>query len=281
MMKQILPSMALLIFILFLSLTLDVGGVGSSSNWIALMIVAGGALSFAFLVYPWRNLLQTARMVKKTFHPLDNPHDTVLAVAHLARSYRQGWDIRNLERQGNDLPPGLLKTGVELIACRYDRKKMKQVLHQETAAIQGQYEEAMKMIHCLSQAALSLGLIGTAVHFFHFYGFSLDLGELSGFGAAAFLSIFYGILVGKLGFVPLANRMKDHCSEEMFRLDLIQEGILGIQDLEHPRSIRFRLESRLAPQDIGSSIVQLPEIETVRPEEVALESKRIGSILVN
>jgi chemotaxis protein MotA len=279
--KQVIPSTALLIFLLLLSLTLDMGGVRSSSNWIALMIVAGGILSVALLVYPWRNLIQTARMVKKTFHPLDKPNDTILAVAHLARSYRQGWDIRNLERQGKDLPPGLLKTGVELIACRCDRNQIEQGLHQEATAIQGQYEEAMKMIHRLSQVALSLGLIGTVVHFIRFYGLRLDLGELAGFGAAAFLNIFYGVLVGKLGLVPLANRMKEYCSEEMFRLDLIQEGILGIQDLEHPRSIRFRLESRLAPQDIGNSIVQAPEIEVVRPEEVALESRRIGSILVN
>ncbi len=281
MIKQVIPSTALLICILLLSLTLDMGGVGSSSNWIALMVTAGGVLSVALLGYPWRNLIHTARMVKKTFHPLDKPHDTILAIAHLARSYRQGWDIRNLERQGKNLPPGLLKTGVELIACRYDRNKVKQVLHQEATAIQGQYEEAMKMIYRLSQAALSLGLIGTVVHFIRFYGLSFDLAEPAGFGAAAFLSIFYGVLVGKLGLVPLANRMKEHCSGEMFRLDLIQEGILGIQDLEHPRSIRFRLESRLAPQDIRNSIVQAPEIEIVRPEEVALESKRIGSILVN
>jgi len=281
MMKQVIPSTALLIFILLLSLTLDMGGVGSSSNWIALMIVTGGALSVALLVYPWKNLIQTARMVKKTFHLSEKPHDTILAVAHLARSYRQGWDVRNLERQGKDLPPGLLKTGVELIACRYDRNKMKQVLHQEATAIRGQYEEAMKMIHHLSQAALSLGLVGTVVSFIRFYGLSLNPGELAGFGAAAFLGIFYGVLVGKLGLVPLANRMKEHCSEEMFRLDLIQEGILGIRDLEHPRSIRFRLESRLAPQDTGNSIVQAPEIKIVRPGEAALGSKRIGSILVN
>lgn len=278
--RQIISS-AVLFISLFVSFHLDIGGVGWLSNLKALSFVIGGTLAIALMIYPWKSLVYTTRMVKKTFHPLDKPNATILAIVHLARSYRQGWDVRNLERQGKDLPPGLLKTGVELIACRCDRNKMKQVLHQEAISVQEQYENAMKMIHHLSQMALSLGLIGTFVNSIRFYGLSRDLQELAGFAAAASLSIFYGVLLGKLGLVPLADRMKGYCSKEIFRLDLIQEGMMGIQDLEHPRSIRFRLESHLAPRATIDSTVQPPEFEIARPEEVALESKRIGSILVN
>jgi flagellar motor component MotA len=70
-------------------------------------------------------------------------------------------------------------------------------------------------------------------------------------------------------------------AEEKFRLDLIQEGILGIQDREHPRAIRFKLETYLAARGATESTPQTPEIEAIRPAEVALESKRIGSILAN
>jgi flagellar motor component MotA len=279
--KQIVFSAVLLTSILMLSFNHDVGGVGLVSNLMALAFVVGGTLAIALMVYPWKRLVGTARRVKKTFYPLDKPNATILAIVHLARSYRQGWDIRNLERQGKELPPGLLKTGVELIACRCDRNKMKQVLNQEATSVLEQYENAVKMIHNLSQTALSLGLIGTFVNFIRFYGASRDLEELAGYAVAAFLSIFYGVLLGKLGLVPLADRLKGYYSEEIFRLDLIQEGMMGIQDLEHPRSIRFRLESHLAPGDTIDSVVQAPGIGIARPEEVALESKRIGSILVN
>ena len=279
--KQIVFSAVLLTSIFMLSFNHDVGGVGLVSNLMALAFVVGGTLAIALMVYPWKRLVGTVRRVKKTFYPLDKPNATILAIVHLARSYRQGWDIRNLERQGKELPPGLLKTGVELIACRCDRNKMKQVLNQEATSVLEQYENAVKMIHNLSQTALSLGLIGAFVNFIRFYGASRDLEELAGYAVAAFLSIFYGVLLGKLGLVPLADRLKGYCSEEIFRLDLIQEGMMGIQDLEHPRSIRFRLGSHLAPGDTIDSVVQAPGIGIARPEEVALESKRIGSILVN
>jgi chemotaxis protein MotA len=278
---QIILSAVLLASIFLLSFSLEMSGVGFVSNLIALMVVLGGTLSVALMIYPWRKLIWTARMVRKAFRPLDKADGTIQAIVHLARNYRQGWDIRHLERQGQNLPPGFLKTGVELIAYQCDREKMKEVLGQEAASIQGQYENAGIVIRHLSQIALSLGFIGTVVNLIRFLGLCRDLQELAGYSAVAFLSFFYGVLLGRLGFVPLADRLKEYMADEKFRLDLIQEGILGIQDREHPRAIRFKLETYLAARGATESTPQTREIEAIRPAEVALESKRIGSILVN
>ena len=136
--KQIILSAGLLTSIFLLSFSLDMSGVGWVSNLIALMVVMGGTLSVALMVYPWKKLIWTARMVKKAFRPLDKADGTIQAIVHLARTYRQGWDIRHLERQGQNLPPGLLKTGIELIAYQWDRGKMKEFLGQEAASVQGQ-----------------------------------------------------------------------------------------------------------------------------------------------
>jgi len=81
--------------------------------------------------------------------------------------------------------------------------------------------------------------------------------------------------------VPLADRLKEHLADEKFRLALIQEGILGIQDREHPRAIRFKLETYLAARNGPQAAAGAQEIEAIPPTEVGLESKRIGSILVN
>ena len=105
--KQIILSAGLLTSIFLLSFSLDMSGVGWVSNLIALMVVMGGTLSVALMVYPWKKLIWTARMVKKAFRPLDKADGTIQAIVHLARTYRQGWDIRHLERQGQNLPTGL------------------------------------------------------------------------------------------------------------------------------------------------------------------------------
>jgi chemotaxis protein MotA len=278
---QFILSAVLLLSILLLSFALDMGGVGLAGHWIALMIVAGGTLSVAFLVYPWRKLLWTAQMVRKAFGSPDKADGTIQSIVHLSRNCRQGWDIRHLERQVKDLPPGLLKTGMELIAYQCDRNKMKEVLQQETTSLRGQYENSREMIRQLSQTALSLGLLGTVVNFIRFLGLTRDLQELAGLAAVAFLSLFYGILLAKVGLAPLADRLKDYMAEEMFRLDLIQEGILGIQDREHPRAIRFRLETYLAARDPQGSTSPSREAGVMGPGKGVLEGKSMGPLLVN
>jgi chemotaxis protein MotA len=281
MIRQIILSAGLLASIFLLSFNLEMNGVGLVSNLIALMVMVGGTLSVALMVYPCGKLIWTARMVKKSFLPLDKGDGTIQAIVHLARNYRQGWDIRHLERQGQNLPPGLLKTGVELIAYQLERDKMKEVLGQEAASIQGQYESARVIIRNLSQIALSLGFIGTVVNLIRFLSLSRDLQELAGYAAVSFLSFFYGVLLCRIGLIPLADRLKEYMRDEKFRLELIQEGILGIQDREHPRAIRFKLETYLAARGADHSIPQAPEMEVIRPAEVALQSKRVGSMLVN
>jgi chemotaxis protein MotA len=280
--RQIILSAGVLTSLFLLSFSLEVGsGVNLVSHLTALMVVMGGTLSIALMVYPWRRLIWTARMVRKSFRPLDKAEATIQAIVHLARNYRQGWDIRLLERQAQNLPPGLLKTGVEMIAYQWDRDKMREVLGQETASVEGQYESARGVIRYLSQVALSLGFIGTVVNLVRSLGLCRDLQELAGYSAVAFLSFFYGVLLGRVGLIPLADRLKEYLGDERFRLELIREGILGIQDREHPRAIRFKLETYLAGRGAAEPIPQAPEIEAIRPAEVSLESKRISSILVN
>lgn len=278
---QIIFSASGLASIFFLSFNLKIGGVELGSNLNALMIVLGGTVCATLMTYHRKKLIRTFQILKKSFGPREKNEGLVQAIARLARNYRGGWDIRHLEQQIKDLPPGLLKTGVGLIAYQYDRNKIEQTLRQEASCIRGQYESASKILHDISQIAPSLGLIGTIVNFIRFFGQTHDIHGLATCTALAFLSTFYGVLLAKLGLVPLANKLKEFMAEETFRLDLIQEGILNIWDQEHPRAIQFKLESRLAAREAWDHVVPSPEVVLLPPEQMALEGKRVGPALLN
>jgi chemotaxis protein MotA len=278
---QITISVLLLTGIFFLSFNLEMGGMGLVSNLNALMIVMGGTICATLMTYPMKKLVWAFQILKKSLGPQEKSDGLIQAVVRLSRHYRGGWDIRQLEQQVKDLPPGLLKTGVGLIAYQYDRDKSQQVLHQEALCIRGQYESAGNILHTIAQIVPSMGLIGTIVNFIRFAGLANDLHGLAGYTAVAFLSTFYGILLARLGLIPLANKLKEFIAEEAFRMDLIQEGILDIWDQEHPRAIQFKLESRLAARETLSQNPKTPTGALLPSEEMALEGKRVGSVLVN
>ncbi len=210
---QITISVLLLTGIFFLSFNLEMGGMGLVSNLNALMIVMGGTICASLMTYPMKKLVWAFQILKKSLGPQEKSDGLIQAVVRLSRHYRGGWDIRHLEQQVKDLPPGLLKTGVGLIAYQYDRDKSQQVLHQEALCIRGQYESAGNILHNIAQIVPSMGLIGTIVNFIRFAGLANDIHGLAGCTAVAFLSTFYGVLLARLGLIPLANKLKEFIAE--------------------------------------------------------------------
>lgn len=272
MIRQIIPPGLLLVAIIFLNFSVGCEGIGWVANLNALMLVAGGTFCYAMMTYPQKKLYLTARVAMKSFRPFGDLKSMIQTIGQLARLYQGGWGIRNLEGKVKDLPPGLLRMGVESIAYQYDREKIKQVLQQEASLIRSQYESAGKVLGDLAQMAISMGLIGTLIYFVRFFDIARDFQGLLGFSAGAFLSTFYGILFCKMGLNPLTGKVKEFMAEEDFQMEFIQDGVLGISDLEHPRAIRFKLENHLSARATFNRIPREPKV-ILFPNEVSLDSR--------
>ncbi len=277
MLRQIIPASSLLLLIIFLSFTIGGEGIEWVSNINALMLVLGGTLCYALMTYPRGKLFLTARVVIKAFSPPGNIKDMIQSIGHLARLYQGGWGIRNLEGKVKDLPPGLLRMGLESIAYQHNRDQIKRVLEKEASCVRSQYESAAKVLRDLSQMVISMGLIGTLIYFVRFFHAAQDIQELLGFSAGAFLSTFYGILFCKMGLNPILGKVKDFMAEEDFRMELIQEGVLAISDLEHPRVIRFKLENHSTARAATNQLPREPEVALLS-KEVVLD-RRIEPVL--
>ncbi len=278
MLWQVIPSFLSLLALFFLCSFLESGGKGLVAHLSAIIFVVGGTICVALFNYRLKKLVWMLRVLKKSFGSRERNAGTIQAIAHLARQYRGGGAIRDLEKQVEDLPPGLLRTGVELIAYHYDRDKMEKILRREVLCVQEQHESVAKMLHNLSQILPSMGLIGTLVHFIRFFGLSHDLQELAGNAAVAFLSTFYGVLLGRLGLVALTHRLAEFMQEERFRMDLVQEGILDIREGEHPRALQFKLESRVSarqPYEVLSRRKIVPEDD----RQVTLPGRGVDPVL--
>jgi chemotaxis protein MotA len=276
---QVILGVFLAAGIFLLSFILQVGGMRLGSHLNALMIVLGGTLCAALISYSVKRMVLTLRILRKCMGPQEKGEGLVRAVVHLARNYRRGWDIRQLEKQIEDLPPGLLKTGAGLIAYQCEREKIVQVMSREALCIQSQYEAAGRMLTDLAQIVPSMGLIGTIFNFVRFFGLSTDIQGLAECAAVALLSTLYGVLLARLILAPLARKVGDFTAEETFRMDLIREGILGIRDQEHPRTIQFNLESLLAARETLNQIPDSPKVVLLPPEEIGFEGGRVGQIV--
>jgi chemotaxis protein MotA len=269
MILQLAFSILLSILIFFLAFNLRIGEMGLVSNLNALMIVLGGTFAATLIAYPWKKILWTFRLLKKAFVAQDEIEWTIKTLVELARAYRQG-GIRMLEQQGEKLPPGLLRTSVELMAFRCPKEKIEQIAQKESQLTYVQYETAYKILYNMARLAPALGLAGTIVTLIRVFGHITDPKSLVGYMAIALFSTFYGVVLANLCFVPLANKIREFMDHEEVRRELIQEGIQDLYDEENPTSIQFKLEAL-------SSTVMKPSPTWASSKLVVMPSKKRAS----
>jgi chemotaxis protein MotA len=242
MIVQTICSFFILIGIFLLSFNLEVRELGLASNLNAVLIVFGGTFFATLLAYPINKLVMTARFLKQSFSGNQQVLWTIQTLVRLARIYKKG-GILALEREGEKLPPGLINTGVGLMAYNFSRENVEQILHKEALLAFNQYETTYKILCSMAKLAPAMGLAGTVVNLIRTFGHLNSPQNLIGYMAIALLSTFYGVVLANICFVPLSNKLREFMDQDLLRMDMIKEGILDIYDEEHPRALQYKLET--------------------------------------
>jgi chemotaxis protein MotA len=263
MIAQTICTFLVLIGIFLLAFNLEVTEMGIASNLNAIMIVFGGTLFATLLAYPISKLVMTAQFLKQSFSRNKQLDGAIQTIVKLARINKKS-GIRALERECDHLPPGLINTGVGLIAYQFSRENIEQLLHKEALFNCNQYETAHKILCSMARLAPAMGLAGTVVNLIRTFG-HINISSpqnLIGYMAIALLSTFYGVVLANVIFVPLSNKLREFMDEDLLRMEMIQEGILDIYDQEHPRAIQYKLETlagiQVEPYPSHLGIVETP-----------------------
>ncbi|MEE9910755.1 MAG: MotA/TolQ/ExbB proton channel family protein [Deltaproteobacteria bacterium] len=258
---QTICSFLVLIGIFVLSFCLEVRELGLASNLNAVVIVFGGTLFATLLAYPLSKLTMTAKFLKRSFNGNQHIHWTIQTLVRLARISKKG-GVLALEREGDKLPKGLIRTGVGLMAYNFSRENVEQILHKEALLTVNQYETAYKILCSMAKLAPAMGLAGTVVNLIRTFGHLSSPQNLIGYMAIALLSTFYGVVLANICFVPLSNKLREFMDQDLLRMDMIKEGILDIYDGEHPRALQYKLETLAgipsAPYAPNISLVETP-----------------------
>ena len=268
MIRQAICALLLLTVIFVMTFNLEVKEMGLASNLCALLIVLGGTIAATLIAYPLKKLAWTIRLLKKAFTFREEMNSTIESIVSLAHIYRKK-GVRPLEQEANHLPPGLLKTGIELIAYHYSRDKIEQILHKEALCTHNQCETSHKMLYNMARLAPALGLAGTIISLIRVFGHISDPQNLIGYMAIALLSTFYGVVLANVCFVPLSNKLRESMDQNELQMDIIQEGILDLFDQENPRAIRYKLETLSATMGMSNRVPNRPKLVLLPSHEQA------------
>jgi chemotaxis protein MotA len=239
---QTIVSLICLMTIFFLAFNIEASELGFVSNLNAIMIVVGGTFFATLLAFPLKKLLLTIHFLRQSFNCREEVQTTIHSIVNLARINKRN-GIRSLEAEANNLPSGLIRTGIELITYQFARNNIEEILRREAVFNCSQYETGHKILCSMAKLAPAMGLAGTIINLIRVFGHISSPQSLMGYMAIALLSTFYGVVLANICFVPLSNKLREFMDQDLMRMDIVQEGILDIYDLEHPQAIQYKLET--------------------------------------
>ncbi|GJM83671.1 hypothetical protein HMSSN139_61670 [Paenibacillus sp. HMSSN-139] len=165
-----------------------------------------------------------------------------------------------------------MREGIQLVVDGTERAMVRQIMELEIDAVAKKYDGYAKIFESAGGYAPTMGIIGTVMGLIHVLG---SLSEPTALGpsiALAFTATLYGVASANLIFLPIASKIKSRCDDEIDRMDMMLEGILSIQNGDHPLLVRRKLESFTA-----ETTRLLPEIEPENPAGFGNGSRIRGS----
>jgi chemotaxis protein MotA len=213
------------------------------------VLVFFGALGAGLMAYRRTELSAMPRSALKAIkgESLD-VQDTITQLARLAEVARRDGMLA-LEARMEETEDRFLRSGVQLLVDGVDEEVLRETLEIEIAAIDERHRHSIGFFKALAGYAPTFGMVGTVIGLINMLGNLSDPSQLGRGMALALLTTLYGVLLGNLGFNPMASRLERLNEIELSTLDVALDGILTIRRGASPRAVIERLESYLPPSE--------------------------------
>lgn len=235
--------------ILFLVALASGGPLGTFFSLSGLIIVLGGTISATIIGYPFEQVKQIFKTIRKTLSKSTFSSGQIieLMVKFSEKARREG--LLSLEDEISELDDAFMKKGVQLVVDGTDPELVRNILETELTFLEDRHRAGRGVFETMGSYAPAFGMAGTLIGLIRMLE-GLDNPETLGPGlAVALITTFYGTILANLFFNPMAAKLKVKSGEEILLKEVVIEGLLSIQAGENPRIVEEKLKAFLAPSD--------------------------------
>ncbi len=216
----------------------------------SMIIVGGGTLVACFISFELKTALGAFKLIGKSFH---RHRDSEMSLKdEVGRIVRWGYIIQKNGLQGleNEVTEQLRKEnpflayGADLVVTGYTGNEIHQILSymiESETERNGRPTDALKK---MGGDAPAFGMLGTLI------GLVIMLGNMGGDPSAigpsmavALITTFYGIILARLIFIPIATKISARNNVTQFKQNLEMEGLVLLAERKSPRYIQDKINS--------------------------------------
>lgn len=122
-------------------------------------------------------------------------------------------------------------------------------MNAEITALEERHYQGRTIIEKAGEYAPAWGMIGTLVGLVLMLNSFQDPDTLGPAMAVALLTTLYGTVLANLVFIPMAGKLEQKTEEEVFKKQIVIEGIIGVQSGQNPRILEEKLSAFLSSEE--------------------------------
>jgi len=222
---------------------LEGGSAGSIVQGTAAVIVFGGTAGATLLSFPYSDVRRAVASLRGIFFPVSpDPFDLIRQIAGYAEiGRRQG--LIALEAELARMPNGFFRNSLRLAIDGMNPKMLKETMEREIANYEGERRRVGKVFETAGGFAPTVGILGAVLGLIHVMENLSDPSKLGAGIAVAFVATIYGVGTANLILLPLAKKLNNRLNDELWLLEMILEGVVGIQSGVNPRYLEEKLRA--------------------------------------
>ncbi len=208
-------------------------------------IVMGGTAAAILIAFSLKDVLNTAKVVRKVFFHQEADMDKLVKdfVNYAAIIRKDG--AQKLEKL--ETPDRFVKKSLQLIADGASEEHIQKILTIDKDATLERHRIGQELMETAGDLFPAFGMVGTMIGLVIML---INLSDPSAIGPAmsvALITTFYGAVLANLFAIPMAKKLEQRSNSELTQKDLIIQGTLSLRRAENPRILEDKLQGFLYP----------------------------------
>lgn len=218
----------------------------------AAVIVLGGTLAVAFIIFPFKHFLNAikvyARVISgRTKHEIFVVIDEIVKIS---KAQQSGQSLQNLAK---DVKNPFLRESLELLAKGgFGEDDLDEVLEKRLQTQNEEYKHNAATYKVLGKFPPAFGLVGATLGMISLLQGLGQPGAFQKLGPAmsvALVATFYGLVAANIFVIPMGENLAKASHEDLVVRRVIVDGIKLIRSKKHPLIVEEFLRSYLKPVD--------------------------------
>jgi chemotaxis protein MotA len=225
---------------------LEGGSLHSIMQFTAAVIVLGGTFGAVFVSYPFQDVMEGFRGVRKVLkEPPQDPFQIIQQIVTYAnKARREG--ILSLEKEIKNIQDPFLAKALTMSVDGIEPHVIREAMESELEYLNEYGKVSSKVWRAAGGYAPTIGILGAVLGLIHVMENLSDPSKLGAGIAVAFVATVYGVGSANLLFLPMATKLEVRNRQVMILNEMILEGVVALSTGENPRLIEEKLTSFLS-----------------------------------